>query len=692
MPLFWEQAGIQALNAKIQITRPQAASQSAFDRHFRELISGYSHVHALNLLGTRDIETVLTTAYSEHMRQSSAAETASLSIGEGLMNEKYQDEKAAAAEADDEERAGLTNFDFHSTSRSVGGIDGVRAELKNMAPVRDKTESFAFTIIDREGAVRIQQRGIFRTNCLDCLDRTNVVQDFLSQFAIAIFFERAAAASGSGDRFIGFGNLSHPVWGALRSLWGHNGDALSRIYAGTGALNTSFTKTGKKTLGGMLSNAVKSATRTYINNFQDKDKQNVIDLLLGLMANQRPVRIIDILHDAVEEALLERLNEFSQKKEITIFTGTWNVNGRPPGESLVPWLFPDPNVEPDIFALGFQEIVELTAQQILMTDPAKKKLWEGAIMNTFTQRSSSEKGSKSNYVLLRSEQLVGTALIIVVKESLLPAVRAVEVATKKTGLKGMSGNKGGVGVRLACYDSSICFVTAHFAAGQSNVDERNADYRTLSQGLVFSRGKSIASHVLVLWLGDFNYRIDMPNQDVRDLAQLDDFSELQARDQLMRSKEDGSTFAGLEEGPLLFRPTYKYDNNRDTYDSSEKARTPAWTDRILYRPEGLAQRIYYRAELKTSDHRPVYAIFTGEVRSIDHAKRRRIYDELLEVKAPGRRAAKAFRVQDKPSDTSSLPNPSSEDYSWWAGDEGNGTEAPNKPTMSRRAPPQRPPR
>lgn len=38
-----------------------------------------------------------------------------------------------------------------------------------------------------------------------------------------------------------------------------------------------------------------------------------------------------------------------------------------------------------------------------------------------------------------------------------------------------------------------------------------------------------------------------------------------------------AAFAGYEEGPLLFRPTYRYDLGTDNYDTSEKMRIPAWT-------------------------------------------------------------------------------------------------------------------
>lgn len=42
-------------------------------------------------------------------------------------------------------------------------------------------------------------------------------------------------------------------------------------------------------------------------------------------------------------------------------------------------------------------------------------------------------------------------------------------------------------------------------------------------------------------------------------------------------------FRGFIEGNLDFAPTYKYDLFSEDYDTSEKCRTPAWTDRILWK-------------------------------------------------------------------------------------------------------------
>lgn len=73
-----------------------------------------------------------------------------------------------------------------------------------------------------------------------------------------------------------------------------------------------------------------------------------------------------------------------------------------------------------MFVLGFQEIVPLTAQQIVQTDPEKRyacievviklqrlsaslcsRVWEYKILETLDRRPN----KKSDYVLLRSEQV-----------------------------------------------------------------------------------------------------------------------------------------------------------------------------------------------------------------------------------------------------------------------------------------------
>ncbi|KAL1944314.1 hypothetical protein VTO73DRAFT_3499 [Trametes versicolor] len=628
VPLFWEQQGLQTFGHRIQITRPQA-SQPAFDRHFASLVEEYGAVHAINLLGTKENETALTAAYSRHTKSAQHA------LGDAI---------------------GLTSFDFHSTVR-IGGHESVFREIRRLETVVDNLDKFGFAMADANtNDIITEQKGVFRTNCLDCLDRTNFVQDILSRTALEQYLLHIRR------EWI----HSNSLWSNHGELWAENGDALSRIYAGTGALNTSFTRSGKRTLAGVLSDATKSVSRAYINNFQDKGKQAAIDMFVGNLSTQRQVTIFDPIHDSVRAALENRLSEYSTTKQCTIFIGTWNLNGRPPPtESLLPWLFPRPNTpEPDMFALGFQEIVPLTAQQIVQTDPEKKRVWEAKIIDTLERRPH----KKSSYILLRSHQLVGTALLVLVKKELTAVIRNVEAASHKTGLRGMSGNKGAVGIRLDYHDSSFCFLTAHFAAGHGNVAERNADYRTIVNGLHFLKGKTIDSHQNVIWLGDTNYRIDLDNDRVRTLASIDDFDALLAADQLRRAMDERAVFEGYQEGPLLFRPTYKYDLGTDNYDTSEKMRVPAWTDRILFRGSNLDLAVYSRAELRSSDHRAVFAIFRAEVRIIDHVKRAALSKLLLESvtsTAPGEKLDEKLAGLTFSQEEPDLPPPSSDDAAWW---------------------------
>jgi hypothetical protein len=635
VPLFWEQQGLQTFGQRIQITRPHA-SQPAFERHFAHLMEEYGATHAINLLGSKENEAILTSAYAKHLQ---------------IARSIWDDELS------------ITHYDFHNAVR-IGGHHSVMRDLCRLEGVNNNTERYGFTMCDvSTDSLITEQKGVFRTNCLDCLDRTNFVQDIFSRKALEQYLSLVHREWLQADA----------LWMHHRELWAENGDALSRIYAGTGALNTSVTRTGKRTLAGVLSDATKSVSRAYINNFQDKGKQIAIDMFLGNMSNQRQVNIFDAIHDSVGKALQQRLSEYSTTQSCSIFAGTWNVNGRlPSSESLLPWLFPRDNfLEPDIFVLGFQEIVQLTAQQIMQPDPEKKRIWEQKVMETLERRPQ----RTYDYVLLRSEQLVGTAILVIVRSDLTAVIRNVEGAARKTGLRGMSGNKGGVGVRLDYYDTSFCFLTAHLAAGHSNVEERNADFHTIVNGLHFQKGKTLSSHENIIWLADTNYRIDLDNESVRSRSEADDFDSLVAADQLRQAIDNGDAFAGYEEGPMLFRPTYKYDLGTDNYDTSEKMRIPAWTDRILFKGR-FDLAVYSRAELKGSDHRPVFALFRSEVRIIDIVKRAALSRLLLEntlSATPGEKLDEKLASLVLPDESySELPPPSSDDDAWW-----NRPEHPN---------------
>lgn len=62
------------------------------------------------------------------------------------------------------------------------------------------------------------------------------------------------------------------------------------------------------------------------------------------------------------------------------------------------------------------------------------------------------------------------------------------------------------------------------------------------------------SHDYVFWCGDFNYRIDLPNEEVKELIRQQNWDALIAGDQLISQKNAGQVRPGgdrAEKGALL---------------------------------------------------------------------------------------------------------------------------------------------
>lgn len=580
VPVFWEQEGIQVFGQKVEITRPFEATHSSFEKHFDSLINKYGYVHIVNLLCQNGGEKLLLNSYRQHIDSLKGNLFHSICCSE---------------------------FDFHTEVKN-GGYDQAS---KILYYLDDNIKNFSYYLEDmKKKNVILQQSGIFRINCLDCLDRTNLVQALISRTSIMLFLKYLEI---------------HPEifsWSEHSIIWADNGDALSKIYTGTGALKSGFTRRGKMSIVGVLEDATKSVSRMYVNNFQDKGRQLNIDLLLGRLVNQRPVKIYDPINEFVTMELEKRVNEFSITKNISIFVGTFNLNGKKRTEDLSSWIFPNGReYKSDLVVIGLQEIIELTPQQIISVDSYNRKIWESDIYELLNR-------DKNEYVLLRSAQLVGSVLMIFVRESSVKYIKNVESAIKKTGLKGMSGNKGAVAIRMEYGNTQICFVTAHFAAGRFSHDERNRDYFTIANGLSFRHGRAITDHDIIIWLGDFNYRINLSNEEVKKYIKMNNFEKLYENDQLNLQMISGSVFPHYSESQIIFPPTYKFDNGTNNYNVSEKQRTPSWTDRILYKGSNLRQLSYNSSPLKFSDHKPVYAHFEAFITIINEELKERLKKEI----------------------------------------------------------------
>uniref|UniRef100_A0A8P4KHT8 Synaptojanin-1 n=1 Tax=Dicentrarchus labrax TaxID=13489 RepID=A0A8P4KHT8_DICLA len=644
IPLFWEQPGIQVGSHRVKLSRGFEANAPAFERHFTALRRLYGKQVIINLLGSKEGEHMLSKAFQSHLKAS---------------------EHASAVK--------MVNFDYHQNVKG-GKADKLHSVLK---PYLSKfIEECGFFYYSGETGIARTQGGTIRTNCLDCLDRTNSVQAFFALEMLPKQLEEMGLTEKP--------QLVARFQEVFRTMWSANGDSVSKIYAGTGALD------GKA----KLKDGARSVTRTIQNNFFDSSKQEAIDILrLGSTLNSDladKARALlttsslyvtePVLQSASPRVLLgmcQNYHKYTRPKQIRVCVGTWNVNGGKQfrsiafrNQTLNDWLldapkkaghpeFQDSKANPiDIFAIGFEEMVELNAGNIVSASTTNQKLWAAELQKNISR--------DHKYVLLASEQLVGVCLFVFIRPQHAPFIRDVAVDTVKTGMGGATGNKGGVAIRLLFHTTSICFVCSHFAAGQSQVKERNDDYNEITRRLTFPMGRLLYSHDYVFWCGDFNYRISLPNEEVKDLIRQQNWDALTSGDQLLDQKNAGLVFRGFIEGKLDFAPTYKYDLFSEDYDTSEKCRTPAWTDRILWKrrkwnfdktaeemnvvgatstsgeneedPEnpwspGIL-KYYGRAELKTSDHRPVVAIMDVDILEVDPEDRHQVYKDVIALQGP----------------------------------------------------------
>lgn len=130
-------------------------------------------------------------------------------------------------------------------------------------------DEFSVFHIRDDGQLISLQQGVFRTNCIDCLDRTNVVQSMLARRSLNSILQKLGILR-TGQKVE---SASPQFELVFKGVWADNADMISFQYSGTGALKTDFTRTGKRTKAGLAQDGVNSMTRYYLNNFADGFRQ-----------------------------------------------------------------------------------------------------------------------------------------------------------------------------------------------------------------------------------------------------------------------------------------------------------------------------------------------------------------------------------------------------------------------------------
>jgi phosphatidylinositol 4-phosphatase len=154
-------------------------------------------------------------------------------------------------------------FDFHHECKQKGKWNNL-TKLVSMVDDRFRAQRYFCRLAN--GAVVSWQVGVIRTNCMDNLDRTNVVQSLFARRSLIMQLGHLSLLENSSYIMNSPFKTFEKIY---KSVWANNADAISLGYAGTGALKVDFTKTGKRTLKGIFNDGVNSCMRYYINNLTD---------------------------------------------------------------------------------------------------------------------------------------------------------------------------------------------------------------------------------------------------------------------------------------------------------------------------------------------------------------------------------------------------------------------------------------
>ncbi|XP_028414935.1 phosphatidylinositide phosphatase SAC2-like [Dendronephthya gigantea] len=265
IPLYWSQAGIK-YRPPPKLERNKEESQDAMKKHLEKELALFKNVTIINLVEQSGREQVLYDAFMEHIIT-------------------YNNNFLA-----------YVTFDFHEYCRGMK-FENVSKLVEAVAKI---TDNMRFSWVDHQGMIW-EQQGVFRVNCMDCLDRTNVVQAALARYVLETQLSRLG-------RLMPENSLPADIRDVYQDMWANNGDAISRQYAGTAAMKGDFTRTGERKFTGVMKDGYHSANR-YLNRFTAAYRQTVIDIMLGISPTEDIKSLIDAMkqpEETGEEWTLQR--------------------------------------------------------------------------------------------------------------------------------------------------------------------------------------------------------------------------------------------------------------------------------------------------------------------------------------------------------------------------------------------------
>lgn len=325
-------------------------------------------------------------------------------------------------------------------------FENVKLLFDELGPVQDDFGYYE----ESDGERWKTQTGVLRVNCMDCLDRTNVVQSAAARAALDAQLASLGVTHGADDE----------AW--FNRLWADNGDAVSKQYASTAALKGDFTRTRKRNYRGALTDFGLTLSRYYTNIVSDFFTQAAIDFLLGsvsakvfeefeeeLMSGDPAVSMSRLRENAVEVS-----GRIVVEDEDEVVRGGWTVLA--PAEIGVLRSMPLREVvvlvtDKAVYRVGFEWALEKVSEfeRVELRDVVELQ-WGAYIVSTLAQASTDEKRNVGFVVKYRPGS--AGANVVRVNTRSLKSVFSKGAAggsqTKFMAFKVLPGTEGGSEVEL----------------------------------------------------------------------------------------------------------------------------------------------------------------------------------------------------------------------------------------------------
>ena len=179
----------------------------------------------------------------------------------------------------------LTSFDLKLSAHSETSA----AMFVEAAPLVAKLIAKTGWTVQKNLAITQEQKGILRTNCVDCLDRTSIFQYMIGLEVLNQQLVELGVLGSNAPMKPSWAGGSGSLMKEIEYMFDSISDHLALQYAGTaahkkyssGSSSTSFES-------GLISSGRElfiSLSRHYSSTFTDNDKQNAMNLFLGVYKN-----------------------------------------------------------------------------------------------------------------------------------------------------------------------------------------------------------------------------------------------------------------------------------------------------------------------------------------------------------------------------------------------------------------------